>query len=62
MSVSDTVWVNHDGLIQETKDASRFRIKGKRIWIPKSVIVDNDGNIVGLQPWWAKKNRIGSDW
>ena len=59
---TDAVWLSHNGLISETHLAMKFSIKGRRLWIPKASIIDSDKQVVGVQKWWAKKNRLQGDW
>ncbi len=55
-------WLDHDGVIRETASAKLFDMGGSETWIPKSVIEDENDELVGVQRWWAEKNGHDSRW
>jgi hypothetical protein len=56
----DGVKVEHDGLVHETDAAQLYEIDGDKVWIPKSVILDeNDGgDFILVKSWWAEKEGL----
>lgn len=59
---SATVWIDHGGLMHETAKAKLFKVHGDELWVPKSVIVDEGEEQLGLAQWWADKNGLEGDW
>lgn len=57
-----TVWLDHEGVRRETERAKLFVIDGDEVWVPKSVIIDENDELVGVQPWWAEKNDLQGQW
>jgi hypothetical protein len=55
-------WLEHDGVIRETDKAKCFLIENEEIWIPKSLIKDENEELVAVPQWFAKKNGLESDW
>lgn len=58
----DCVWLDIEERLRETDKAVLFKIHGEDRWVPKSVIVDEGDEVVGVAKWWASKNNIDSDW
>ena len=58
----DCVYMDHEGLEHESPKAKLFIIHGEKVWIPKSVIDDDNEELVGVKKWWAEKNNLKGDW
>jgi hypothetical protein len=58
----DAVWVDHQGVVRESDKAKLFRVHDKQVWVPKSVIIDEGPEQLGLAKWWAAKQGIEGDW
>ena len=58
----DCVYIDHEGIIRETQKATLYNIHGEEVWVPKSVIEDENDEIVAVQKWWANNNGIRGDW
>lgn len=60
----DTVWIEHDGVLQESDKAVLFdTTENGELWVPRSLIADQDGSRVGVPRWFADKNDIEvEDW
>ena len=56
------VYIDHEGIRRTTDKAKLFVIHGEGFWIPKSVIDDENEEIVAIKRWWADKNGIKGDW
>lgn len=50
--------VEYDKLIRETDAAQLYSIGGDEVWIPKSVILDDDGTVLTVQRWFAEKEGL----
>ena len=50
------------GVINKTDKAILFDLAQGRVWVPKSVVVDYNKEIVCIQGWFAKDHKLKSDW
>ena len=48
----------HDGVIRETGLAKLFDLGDCEAWIPKSIIDDEDDELVTVPEWWAIKEGL----
>ena len=59
----DVTWLDHEGVVRQTDKAVLFKLPGgEERWVPKSLIVDQGEDLVGIQKWWCEKNGIKGDW
>ena len=58
----DVTWKNHSGVKRETEKAKLFKLGAAEVWVPKSVIVDEGDEQVGIKKWWADDHDIEGDW
>jgi len=58
----DCVYIDHEGIVVERPKAVLYNIHGEEVWIPRSVIEDENEELVAVQKWWANKNGIRGDW
>jgi len=58
----DCIYLDHEGKVRESEKAALFNIHGEEIWVPKSVIDDENEEIVAVKKWWADKNGLRGDW
>ena len=56
--MSEIVTIDHDGLVYETDDAKLFEIDDEKVWIPKSLISDEDDESVDVPEWFAEKEGL----
>jgi len=56
------VYINHDGIETKTDKAVLYNIHGEKFWIPKSQIIEDNGETLVLPQWLAEKNGLESDW
>lgn len=56
------VWLNHKGCKKQTPVAKLFAIARTLMWVPKSVIIDENEEHLCVQKWWADKKELESDW
>ncbi len=61
VSKDDDVYINHEGIEHKTAKACLYKIKGKKVWLSLSKISD-DGKILIIPNWLAKKNNLRGDW
>ena len=59
-----SVYMSYDVREYETDDAVLYIVDGKKRWVPKSVIDEEDDNdkVAIIQDWWARDKGIKSDW
>ena len=55
---TSTGWISHEGVLKSTHDAVLFDIGDEEVWVPKSQIVDQDDDTVGINLWWLRKKRM----
>ena len=54
----EIVWLDHDGVERETEKAKLFDLGDQKKWIPKSQIIDEGEDLVGVKRWWAEKEEL----
>ena len=62
MEDDDVVWIDHQGVARETDKAKLVDIHDEKTWVPKSVIVDENEEHIGVKGWWARQRGIDGDW
>lgn len=57
---NDPVYVRYDFIEGYTLQASVFDIEGRKVWIPKSQIIDQDvkEKIVAVPRWLAREKKL----
>ena len=55
-------YINYDHVKKESDKAKLYIIHDVEIWLPKSQIIDDNGEIVVIPAWLAEKNGLESDW
>lgn len=54
----ETVEIDYDKIDFETDNALLYVIEGNNVWIPKSVLSDDDGSSITLPLWFADKEGL----
>ena len=57
-----SAYLEYDAKLRETNMAVLYQIDNEEIWIPKSQIEDDNGEILVIPLWLADKNNLESDW
>ena len=57
-----SAYLEYDAVLRETTGAKLYQIHNEEIWLPKSQIQDDNGELVVIPAWLASQKGLESDW